>query len=80
MLIRFRSTCDKEDDFPTQYDKVRHTSGSCVLFSPVTINARYNVFIYLQYVFYNVLVHILFSYHLSYVLVMVLYPPQLVLL
>ena len=42
------------------------------LLSPVTINARYNE-IYLQYAFYNLLVHILISYHSSYVLVTVVY-------
>ena len=57
---------------PIQYDKVRHTSSSCVLLPPVTINARYNK-IYLQYIFYNFLVQILISYHSSYVLVTVLY-------
>ena len=38
----------------------------------MTINVH-NYEIYLQYVFYNLLVHILISYHSSYVLVMVLY-------
>ena len=38
----------------------RDTSGSCVLLSPVTINALYNE-IYLQYVYHNLLVHILLS-------------------
>ena len=64
---------------PIQYDKVRHTSSSCVLLSLVTINSHYNE-IYLQYVFYNLLVYIHISYHLSYVLVMVLNMGHLVLL
>ena len=34
-----------------------NTSGSCVLLSPVTIKARYAE-IYLQYVYYNLLVHV----------------------
>ena len=57
---------------PIQYDKVQLTSSSCVLLSPVTVNVHYNE-IYLQYVFYNLFIHILISYHLSYVLVTVLY-------
>ena len=65
-IPRFRLTST-----PIQYGKVRHTSSSCVLLSLVTINVRYNE-IYLQYVFYNLLIHILISYHLSYVLVTVL--------
>ena len=36
------------------------------------MNVSYNE-IYLQYVYCNLLVHVLFSYHLSYVLVAVLY-------
>ena len=43
----------------------------CIPFS-CDNNVRYNE-IYLQYVNYNLLVHILLSYHLSYVLVTVLY-------
>ena len=44
----------------------------------MTINARYNE-IYLQYVYYNLLAHILF-FASSYVLVLVLYMAQSVLL
>ena len=57
---------------PIQYDKMQHTFGSCVLVSPVTINVRYDE-IYLLYVYYNLLLNILLSYHSSYVLVTVLY-------
>ena len=45
----------------------------------MTINVH-NDDIYLQYVFYYLLVHIIISYHSSYVLVMVLYMAQLALL
>ena len=57
---------------PTQYGKVQHTSSSCVLLSPVTMNVRYDE-IYLHYFFYNLLVHIIISNHSFYELVAVLY-------
>ena len=56
---------------PIQYDKVRHTTTSCVLLSAMTINVHYNE-IYLQHVFHNLLVHILISYRSSYVLATIL--------
>ena len=57
---------------PTQYDKVQLTSSTCVVLSLVTINVCDSE-IYLQYVFYNLLVHILISSQSFYVLVTVLY-------
>ena len=57
---------------------MRHTFGSCVLLSPVTINVHSNE-IYLQNIYCNLLVHILLSYHSSYVLVTLLYMAQSVL-